>query len=100
MPNDPKKVQRNFVLLIENPDVFLCLRLQKYFENTVDIKPESQPSDIPENKVRVCMNYILQSMGHFIFPFNAIIPFYIVFVRRKMHQLMYIIRMFLSQIDS
>ena len=23
----------NFVLLIENPDVFLCLRLQKYFEN-------------------------------------------------------------------
>ena len=31
---DDVKIPQNFVILIENPDVFLCLRLQKYFGNT------------------------------------------------------------------
>jgi len=68
--NDPK-IHRNFVLLIENPDVFLCLRLQKYFENTVDIKLESQPSDIAENKVRGMYESYTSKHGTFYIPLQC-----------------------------
>ena len=62
------KRQQNFVILIENPDVFLCLRLQRYFGNTAD--PKSSHF-LERNSMRGVYELYTSKHGAFYIPFQC-----------------------------